>query len=188
MYYEGAVGYVVSSLLNPRTWNIHVTPELIKFAEHLDRSKKTSKKRLVLASDYELNGVIGQYAVCQALGIEMDTEIYYGGDGGTDIKWKNLTIQVKSTPYSISKDGGMPHLIFFNDEKYVADVYILMITKNPQVTFAGWVTREEVVARYFAKSGFPPDYNGNTTRRVIPIKALNDSIYNEIFQLKVDQI
>ena len=178
---EDTIEFVVNSLLNPRTWNIEVTPELTRFAELLDRSKKTSKKRLVLASDYELNGVIGQYAVCQALGVEMDTEIYYGGDGGTDIKWKNLTIQVKSTPYSISKDGSMPHLIFFNDEKYSADLYILMITKNPQVTFAGWVTRKEVNVRNHTKSGFPPDYNRHTTRRVIPIKALNDSIYNEIF-------
>ena len=178
---ESDIDQMVNILLNPRTSTIQVTPELIKFAEDLARSKKTSEKRNVLNSDSEMIGVIGEYAVCQALGIEMDTKIYYGGDGGRDIKWKTLSIQVKSTTRKIGKDGEMPHLIFYNAERYIAGIYLLMIIKKPQVTFAGWVTKKESIDRCYTASWFPKGINGHTSRSVVPIKSLNDSYYNELF-------
>ena len=106
-----------------------------------------SKKYNTKKTDEEINfdGLKGEYAVANFLGLEVNKEITFVGDGGSDLEYKDKTIQVKYNNYRC----GEGDLYFDNvpNSTYIfkTDVAFLVVpTKELKVVnIVGWITREE---------------------------------------------
>ncbi|MHC4412297.1 MAG: hypothetical protein ACYSW6_04875 [Planctomycetota bacterium] len=67
-------------------------------------------------------GLKAEHAVAKLLGLEINMENTYGGDGGVDLHYRGITIDVKFSSY---------HLNVKKDKEIVADVVVLV---NPLTT------------------------------------------------------
>ena len=113
-----------------------------KESNHVVSKKYNTKK-----SDEEINfdGLKGEYAVANFLGLEVNKEITFVGDGGSDLEYKDKTIQVKYNNYRC----GEGDLYFDNvpNSTYIfkTDVAFLVVPTKEQkvVNIVGWITKEE---------------------------------------------
>jgi hypothetical protein len=88
--------------------------------------------------DIDLHGAIGELAVCRHFNLPFNTELRYNTDFGIDIKYKNKTIDVKTTYYKTGK------LLFKSLDAFKADIAILTyINKNnlKEVHILGGITK-----------------------------------------------
>ena len=70
-------------------------------------------------------GAYGEYAVALDLGLDIDRDLYYKGDGGIDFEFKGKTIDVKTT------SGKSQLLTFKRKDKFQADIAILAQIISP---------------------------------------------------------
>lgn len=95
-------------------------------------------------------GHLGEQAVGQVMGIPVDTTVLTAGDDGSDMKFGDLTIQVKTST--------LDKLIFNAKHLFTADIAILVqyigkdrktAAETPQFRIWGWVSREDFLKNYY---------------------------------------
>jgi hypothetical protein len=103
-----------------------------------DAGIKNSKRVDQARDDYQITreGLTGEWAVGQVLGLPVNIENYLGGDSGWDFEYKGLKIDVKTTKAKL--------LLFENLDKFVADVAILArYYSDDLIHIAGVITKEK---------------------------------------------
>lgn len=87
-----------------------------------------------------LRGSVAEAGLCQYLGIPYEPEVMDadGGDGGVDVEWRGLSIQVKAT---LHERGGL----IYDDPKLVrADLTVLTVLYTHKTQrIAGWISSPE---------------------------------------------
>lgn len=118
-------------------------PALIVLAESRNTfkagAKSKNRKIADTHTDFEvmLAGIMGEFAVGKTLDVAVDSTHHKGGDGGTDLKFRQHSIQVKTS----STD-----MLIFNqdDRRLTADLCVLTQVVGPcRVRIHGWCTRAE---------------------------------------------
>lgn len=110
--------------------------ELKMLAEHARQREELHEHHATsrpLSDDYELVGLVGEYAFQLWSGLEMDLELRPGGDCKFDFVMPNgLTIDIKTAKkaYNLFREEGKPH----------ADILVLagIAADLSTVTFYGW--------------------------------------------------
>lgn len=88
----------------------------------------------------EYYGVEGELVVSRHLGVTMNYDILPRGDGGIDMEYHELKVQVKANHWN-----GKGLVFYFDSlEKFVADIMIgVHIESFVRCEIMGWITREE---------------------------------------------
>ena len=97
------------------------------------KSVKRDRKRSQI--ELKMQGFAAELAVCRTLNVYPDLSEKYSM---TDIKYKDKTINVKSTHYKTGK------LLVPDYQGKTADIYILVIASHPDYEIKGWCTCEEL--------------------------------------------
>lgn len=103
-----------------------------------DAGIKNSKRIDQARDDYQITreGLTGEWAVGQVLGLPVNIENYLGGDPGWDFEYKGLKVDVKTTKAKL--------LLFQNMDKFVADVAVLVrYYRDDLVEIAGVISRDK---------------------------------------------
>jgi len=103
-----------------------------------DSGLAKSKRVDMARDDYQITreGLTGEWAVGQVLGLPVNTENYLGGDPGWDFEYKGLKVDVKTTKAKL--------LLFQNMDKFVADVAVLVrYYRDDLVEIAGVISRDK---------------------------------------------
>jgi hypothetical protein len=114
-----------------------------------------------------VRGYLAEHVVARVLGVEIPE--YKGPDGGVDLLWHGLTVQVKWNHYSYGDLYSRPDL------SITADLFVLVVPcrPDPQMRIVGYLTRDE-----YLQLRQPRSYGrGNTVlavgqQRLHPIQRL----------------
>jgi hypothetical protein len=112
--------------------------------------KRVDQKRDNFATARE--GLTGEWAVSQYLGIPVNLENYLGGDPGWDFEYCGFKVDVKTTRAK--------YLLFQSHKSFKADVAILVrYHKDFIVEILGAITREEFIKKSQVKNlGYQDNY------------------------------
>ena len=126
-------------------------------------SKRVDKKR----DDFQITkeGLTGEYAVSQVLGVGVNKELYLGGDPGWDFEYKGLKIDVKTTRAK--------YLLFQSLDKFVADVAVLArYVDEDLVDVVGIISKKKFMQECEVKNlGYQDNYTV-TEDKLSPIEEL----------------
>jgi hypothetical protein len=103
-----------------------------------DAGIKNSKRVDQQRDDYQITreGLTGEWAVGQTLGLPVNLENYLGGDPGWDFEYKGLKVDVKTTRAKL--------LLFQNLDKFVADVAVLVrYVRDDLVQIVGIISKDK---------------------------------------------
>jgi hypothetical protein len=101
---------------------------------------RVANRRICSRDDLQINleGQMGEVAVCRYLGLDYCPKIHLHGDGGVDHSYRGSSLQVKSTQTN--------YLLFPKQEQMTCDYAILCVPSRDKanlVFIRGWLTNRE---------------------------------------------
>ena len=112
----------------------------VAFQIQLGKEKSgVSNARICKRDDLAINleGQLGEVAVCKHLGLNYCPDIHASGDGGVDYRYRGSSLQIKSTQTR--------YLLFPKKENMICDYAILTAAskdKNNLVYLQGWIDHD----------------------------------------------
>ncbi len=119
--------------------------DLRKFAKYMDEYKKEwgckNKKVDHQQTDLEVRvkGLIGELVVALHLGLKFHVEVHPEGDGGSDLNYKDSTIQVKFCSYPHG------HLAFMDIDEFSTDFAALVtptVAQKEHYEIKGFISKD----------------------------------------------
>lgn len=112
-------------------------------------------------------GLTGEWAVANELGLPVNTDNYLGGDPGYDFIYKGWKVDVKTTRAKL--------LLFQSMDKFVADVAILVkILSEDTVRICGAISRDRFASVHQVKNLGYQDNCVVTIKQLTPIKEFKE--------------
>lgn len=140
------------------------------------KSGALKNRRIDLSTDdLTLNrrGLLGEFAVCKFLGVRYEKKITAFGDGGTDLKYMQRSIQVKTNqPHFV-----YPQLIFPTENHFKADLAVLCHNiGGPIIRICGFISKQK-----FLRVMKPKQYKGKwqimcEEKHLTPIKKIKEML------------
>ena len=126
--------------------------------------------------DCHLEGLVGEWAVAQFFGYDLDTECYgLNGDGGVDFETPYGSIDVKTVNFknpTILK-------VYEDMSDFKADIVVLVYREsNKKVFIKGWITRKDFINKSYLSNKF------SAKRKSGPRWCLNEDQFNPIMSLR----
>jgi hypothetical protein len=144
-----------------------------------NRDEDVDNQKIGPQSDYvtDLNGMVSEIAVAKALNVFPDLKIETGA-GGTDMRYKHLTLDIKGTEY----DDGKLLAPTWKQHRPHADVFLLVTIdwpdeeydEPPELKLRGWEEAEEFFqSKHVINLGYGPTF-GIEQENLRPIKELTN--------------
>lgn len=123
------------SPLSPARIDLDRLPHVVISKSRLDELKRlalervqsyrriTSRSELEDLAQNHLRGLIGEAAVADAYGLDLDQQIRQFGDDGYDLVLDGVRLDVKSTA---TRAMEIPELLVPSDQEFTADVFVLV--------------------------------------------------------------
>jgi hypothetical protein len=113
-----------------------------RYDENRLKGNPDPKLSLTSNKEIELDGVVGELAVCRMFNVYPDTETKYDEYPKYDLlTHKGSKVDVKTTQY---KNGRL--LATLNKKVCDVDIYVLVIGSFPVYDVVGWAKSEELIA------------------------------------------
>lgn len=109
--------------------------KLTEGATDLKYSEKLSSR------DLHRIGMLGEYAAAKILGIKLNQEIHDGSDGGADLEFKGISIQVKTFTYT-----GANREVYVTERPNSTIIVSCRLLSPNEVEAEGWITTEDFMA------------------------------------------
>lgn len=129
-----------------------------------NRDEDVENQKIGPQSDYvtDLNGMVAEIAVAKELNVFPDLKIETGA-GGTDMRYKHLTLDIKGTEY----DDGKLLAPTWKQHRAHADVFLLVTIdwpseeyeESPELKMRGWEEAEEFFqTKHVINLGYGPTF------------------------------
>ena len=147
----------------------------VAFQIQLGKEKtRVPNRRICSRDDLQINleGQMGEVAVCRYLGLDYCPKVHLHGDGGVDYRYRGSSLQVKSTQTN--------YLLFPKQEQMNCDYAILCVPSSDKanlVFIRGWLSGKEWFELSKEKELIPGVISYGVSREHLhPIDKLDEEI------------
>ena len=139
-----------------------------------------ANKRICDQGDFAIHytGMLGEVAVGKALGVNVRTDLTFGGDGFIDMVYDDQTIQIKTSTHAYLKPDQVRYLIFTNLEEFSTDWAVLCSVKSPAlIAIHGFVSRKKFMAKHEKQNFGYGDRFCLDEKHLAPIERFKEAVH-----------